>query len=46
MIRAVQSSPATEYVVIDGDPRSGGRVVGVLPAAAIADTLNPRKTTR
>jgi Zn-dependent protease/CBS domain-containing protein len=46
VVRAVQSSPATEYVVVDGDPGSGGRIVGVLPAATIADTLEPRKTTR
>jgi Zn-dependent protease len=46
VLHAVQSSPATEYVVVDGDPTSGGRVVGVLPAAAIADTLDPRKSTR
>ena len=46
VIRAVQSSPATEYVVVDGDPCSGGRIVGVLPAATIADTLEPRKSTR
>jgi Zn-dependent protease len=46
VIRAVQSSPATEYVVVDGDPGSGGRIVGVLPAATIADTLEPRKSTR
>jgi CBS domain-containing protein len=46
VIHAVRSSPATEYVVVDGDLSSGGRVVGVLPAAAIADTLEPRKSTR
>jgi Zn-dependent protease len=46
VVRAVQSSPATEYVVVDGDPDAGGRIVGVLPAAAIADTLEPRKSTR
>jgi Zn-dependent protease len=46
VVRAVQASPATEYVVVDGDPGSGGRVVGVLPAATIADTLEPRKSTR
>jgi Zn-dependent protease len=46
VVRAVQASPATEYVVVDGDPHTGGRVVGVLPAAAIADTLEPRKSTR
>jgi Zn-dependent protease len=45
VLRAVQSSPATEYVVVDGDPHTGGRVVGVLPAAAIADALEPRKST-
>jgi Zn-dependent protease/CBS domain-containing protein len=46
VIHAVRSSPATEYVVVDGDLSSGGRVVGVLPAAAIADTLEPRKSNR
>jgi Zn-dependent protease len=46
VLHAVQSSPATEYVVVDGDPDTGGRVVGVLPAAVIADTLEPRKSTR
>jgi Zn-dependent protease/CBS domain-containing protein len=46
VVRAVQSAPATEYVVVDGDPSSGGRIVGVLPAATIADTLEPRKSTR
>jgi hypothetical protein len=46
VVRAVRSSPATEYVVVDGDLTAGGRVVGVLPAAAIAETLDPRKPTR
>jgi Zn-dependent protease len=46
VVRAVQAAPATEYVVVDGDPSAGGRIVGVLPAAAIADTLEPRKFTR
>jgi Zn-dependent protease len=44
VLRAVQSSPATEYLVVDGDPDRGGRVVGVLQASAVADILDPRKT--
>lgn len=43
VVRAVQENPATEYVVVDA---GGGRVVGVLPAAAIADVLRQREPSR
>ncbi len=41
LLRALHAFPSTEYVIGDGD-----RVVGVLVAADVADTLDPRGSRR
>lgn len=49
VIRAVQASPASEYLVVDGpagQPPGAAHIVGVLTADDLANLLDPKRTIR
>jgi Zn-dependent protease/CBS domain-containing protein len=49
VIRAVQATPASEYLVVDGPPGqqpAAAHIVGVLTADDLANLLDPKRTIR